>query len=43
MLAVTKQNETLQRKLRVANALIALQKKMHELLGLTLPELPEEN
>lgn len=43
LLAITKQNETLQRKLRVANALIALQKKMHELLGLTLPELPEEN
>jgi transposase-like protein len=43
LLAVTKQNETLQRKLRVANALIALQKKMHEVLGLTLPELPEEN
>lgn len=43
LLAVTKQNETLQRKLRVANALIDLQKKMHELLGLTLPELPEEN
>jgi transposase-like protein len=43
LLASTKQNETLQRKLRVANAIIALQKKMHELLGLTLPELPEEN
>ena len=43
LLAVTKQNETLQRKLRVANALIDLQKKAHELLGLTLPELPEEN
>ena len=43
LLAVTKQNEALQRKLRVANALITLQKKMHELLGLTLPELPEEN
>ena len=43
LLAATKQNDTLQRKLRVANALIALQKKMHELLGLTLPELPEEN
>jgi len=43
LLAATKQNETLERKLRVANALIALQKKMHELLGLTLPELPEEN
>jgi transposase len=43
LLAVTKQNETLHRKLRVANALIELQKKAHELLGLTLPELPEEN
>ena len=42
LLAATKQNEVLQRKLRVANALIAMQKKMHELLGLTLPELPEE-
>lgn len=41
LLAVTKQNETLQRKLRVAEALITLQKKAHELLGLTLPE-PEE-
>ena len=37
LLAVTKQNEVLQRKLRIANALIALQKKAHELLGLTLP------
>jgi transposase-like protein len=43
LLAVTKQNESLQRKLRVANALIALQKKMHEVLGLTLPEPLEEN
>lgn len=43
LLAATKQNEILQRKLRVANALIDLQKKAHELLGLTLPELPEEN
>lgn len=41
LLAVTKQNEALQRKLRVAEALITLQKKAHELLGLTLPE-PEE-
>lgn len=30
LLAVTKQNETLQRKLRVANALIALQKNHRE-------------
>jgi transposase len=43
LLAATKQNETLHRKLRIANALIDLQKKAHELLGLTLPELPEEN
>jgi transposase-like protein len=43
LLAATKQNEILQRKLRVADALIALQKKMHEVLGLALPELPEEN
>jgi transposase len=42
LLAVTKQNEILQRKLRVAEALIALQKKLHEVLGLTLPEPPEE-
>jgi len=43
LLAVTKQNEELQRKLRIANALIALQKKAHELLGLTLPEPEEES
>jgi transposase-like protein len=43
LLALTKQNETLQRKLRVANALIDLQKKAHELLGLTLPEPAEES
>lgn len=43
LLAVTKQNETLQRKLRVAEALITLQKKAHELLGLTLPELEEKS
>jgi transposase len=43
LLAVTKQNEILQRKLRVAEALIALQKKLHEVLGLTLPEPPEES
>jgi transposase-like protein len=43
LLAVTKENEILQRKLRVADALIALQKKMHEVLGLALPELPGGN
>ena len=42
LLAVTKENEALQRKLRIANALIALQKKAHELLGLALPEPPED-
>ena len=42
LVAVTKENENLKRKLRIANALIDLQKKAHELLGLTLPEPPEE-
>lgn len=35
---LTKRNAALERKLRIANALIALQKKAHELLGLALPE-----
>ena len=43
LLAVTKQNEVLQKKLRIANALIELQKKAHELLGLALPESEEES
>jgi transposase-like protein len=38
LLTATKEIEALQRKLRVANALISLQKKAHELLGLALPE-----
>ena len=42
LLAVTKENEALKRKLRVATAIIDLQKKAHELLGLTLPEPPED-
>ena len=42
LLAVTKERDQLARKLRVANALIDLQKKAHELLGLTLPEPPED-
>ena len=37
LLVATKQLEVLERKLRVANALIDLQKKAHELLGLALP------
>lgn len=43
LLVVTKKNETLERKLRIANALIALQKKAHELLGLALPDPDEES
>ncbi len=39
---LTNRNEVLERKLRVANALIALQKKAHEILGLALPESEEE-
>ncbi|MBK8481993.1 MAG: transposase [Proteobacteria bacterium] len=42
LLAATKEVDKLKRKLRVANALIDLQKKAHELLGLTLPEPPED-
>lgn len=38
LLAAKKEVEALERKLRVANALIALQKKAHELLGLTRVE-----
>ena len=39
--AATKALAVLQRKLQVANAIIALQKKAHEVLGLALPE-PDE-
>lgn len=39
--AATKEVAVLQRKLHVATALIALQKKAHEVLGLVLPE-PDE-
>lgn len=37
-LALMKRNAELEQKLRVANALIALQKKAHEVLGIALPE-----
>ena len=37
LVAVTKENEELKRKLRIANALIDLQKKAHEVLGIALP------
>ena len=35
---LTKRNAELERKLHVANVLIALQKKAHEVLGIALPE-----
>lgn len=37
-----KRNAVLEKKLRVSNALIALQKKAHEILGIALPESEEE-
>ena len=40
---LTKRNAELERKLHVANVLIALQKKAHEVLGLALPESPESD
>lgn len=43
LLAMTKQNAALKRKLEIANGLIALQKKAHEILGIALPEYDEEN
>ena len=39
---LVKRNAELERKLHVANVLIALQKKAHEVLGLALPESGEE-
>jgi len=38
-----KRNAELERKLYIANALIALQKKAHEVLGLVLPESDGES
>ena len=43
LLALTKKNVELERKLRVANALIGLQKKAHEIMGIALPENDEES
>lgn len=43
VLALTKRNAELERKLAIANALIALQKKAQDLLGLALPESDEES
>ena len=39
LIAVTKENAALKRKLAIANAVIDLQKKAHEVLGLALPDL----
>lgn len=43
LLTVTKENAALKRRLRIADALIALQKKAHEVLGIALPEFDEES
>ncbi len=43
LLAAAKENAALKHKLRVANAVIELQKKAHEVLGIALPTLDEEN
>ena len=43
LLAAAKEIAVLERKLLVANAVIALQKKAHEVLGLALPELDGES
>jgi transposase-like protein len=38
-----KRNAVLERKLHIANVIISIQKKAHELLGLPLPEIDEDN
>jgi transposase-like protein len=43
LLALEKENAKLKRKLRVADAVIGLQKKAHEVLGIALPEIDEES
>lgn len=43
LLAMTKQLAAANRKLLIANAVISLQKKAHEILGIALPELDEES
>ena len=40
---LTKRNTQLERKLHVADAVITLQKKAHEILGIALPSLDEES
>jgi len=39
---LVKRNAVLERKLHIAEAIIGLQKKAHELLGIALPVLPDE-
>jgi transposase-like protein len=41
LLAATKELAVVKRKLQVANAIIELQKKAHEVLGLALPQIDE--
>jgi len=43
LLTMAKQKAALERQLRIAHALIELQKKAHALLGLTLPEWDEKS
>jgi hypothetical protein len=43
LLALSKRNAELEGKLRIANALIELQKKAHAILGLALPDSDEES
>jgi transposase len=43
LLAMTKELAVVKRKLLIANGLISLQKKAHEILGIALPELDEES
>ena len=40
---LTKRNAKLERKLELADKLIALQKKAHEILGIALPEIDDES
>lgn len=43
LLTLTKRYAKLEKKLLIANAIIDLQKKAHEILGIALPEYDEDN
>ena len=43
MLALTKRNGELERKLPLVNVVIGLQKKVHAILGIALPSVDEES